>query len=299
MSVMVKEKTYPIAILMGLAHVWSAVLFYYAAVNTWTPRFVQILFIWLRRVLIVLMGYCLLQLVNLDQFYKQLDNQQSADVLVGTVGNSSQLAAQLSFGLPILLEDERLRFRLASLLCVALILFTGSLAAYLGTAAVLLAWSFRYSKRLFGIGMIILASGIAYLCWHPALLDNNGRWEAWSAFYKFFKFKPILGFGPGFIYHNSNSMTAASPIFQWRHVHNEYFQVAIELGVIGLGILLWMLKDAFGRVFRTRQTFFLGLILLSFCLNSLLNFPAHIWQLSMFGLIAYCGLYLETNRAHP
>ena len=80
---------------------------------------------------------------------------------------------------------------------------------------------------------------------------------------------------------------------KWRHAHLEYYQVGVELGFVGLMLLLWCIWDYF-KIFRTLKTDLtirLASIFLGFCLLGLFSFPAHLWIMSAMGMIAYSWLF--------
>lgn len=92
------------------------------------------------------------------------------------------------------------------------------------------------------------------------------------------------------------------PLSTWRHVHNEFFQVAIEYGVIGLIFIFWMIRDCIREVIRLPKTplvVTLSAILLALGVNSLVNFPVHLWVTGSYALVAYCGLRVVEAEQCP
>jgi O-antigen ligase len=85
-------------------------------------------------------------------------------------------------------------------------------------------------------GSIILASG--------STISSNGRTELWSTAYEHFKEDPLLGVGPG-------GFAALAPAL---YPHNLFLEVGVELGLVGIVLLVAIL--AFGasdlaRAWRT------------------------------------------------
>ena len=95
---------------------------------------------------------------------------------------------------------------------------------------------------------------------------------------------------------------AGHPLSTWRHVHNEFFQVAIEYGVIGLTCLLWMVKDCVRDALKLPKTplvIALTGILLAALMNSQVNFIVHLWAVGSYVLVAYCGLRVIEAESCP
>ena len=127
-------------------------------------------------------------------------------------------------------------------------------AGGIGLTLLLLAW--RKSRMWFALGLVLLpllAAAAGWTAWAtlPAVRDRigaliqdpekagGGRLNMWRDAPAMFKSKPVTGFGAG-------SYVWAYPPFQ-RHVqhhlnydfsHNEYIQVALEYGAVGLALVL-------------------------------------------------------------
>lgn len=289
------SKTYPFALLASWTHLFTIWLFVLASM-IWDEPLVHSLIRAIRWSGLIMLAYGVLQLANLDQFF---DSGKGRDVLVGTIGNPSHLAAYFSILLPLYLLGGK-RWSPASLVTIGLILCTKSMTGQLAMAAVLLWWSLFQPRWVTGLLLAIGGLGLAYLWFHREGLNTWGRWEAWTIFWNFIKQKSILGYGPGFTMQLSQTITERGPIFQWRHCHNEFLQVWLEQGIVGLGLVIWTVWDAAMRVVRklpVPHMVALGGMLLAFGINSLLNFPAHLWMTGSLGLMAYCGIYTLTESA--
>jgi O-antigen ligase len=137
-------------------------------------------------------------------------------------------------------------------------------------------------------GSIILASG--------STISSNGRTELWSTAYERFKDDPLLGVGPG-------GFAAVAPAF---YPHNLFLEVGVELGLVGIVLLVAIL--AFGandlvRAWRTgtgadRQDAALVLALLvAAFLNSL--FSGALQTNSPLWLAIGLGLGLALRASEP
>ena len=85
----------------------------------------------------------------------------------------------------------------------------------------------------------------------------------------------------------------------WRHVHNEFLQTALEQGVIGLSLKLWVLVSWFRAAWRARGDALMACfaaIGAAFLSNATVGFPEHLWVLGVFGLLSYCGGIVLSDR---
>ena len=150
------------------------------------------------------------------------------------------------------------------------IAFTGSraglIAAVLATLAqgLLLAAAFK-SWRLAPVGVVAGTLGVAAVAWIGMqqglgrLLATSAYEVAWNArpvlyqaSLELWKLFPVLGTGLG-------TFAAAFPIVQpeevaglvWNHAHNDWLEMLVTTGILGLGLLLvgiWLLLDALRRL---------------------------------------------------
>lgn len=80
----------------------------------------------------------------------------------------------------------------------------------------------------------------------------------------------------------------------WRHAHQEYYQLIIELGIIGLVLAIWCIYDYFKTftAFKTDLTIKFASIFFGFCILSLFSFPCHLWLMSTIGILSYSSIYI-------
>ena len=247
----------------------------------------------------VLIAYGYLQILNLDQFFKQT-NMGDLDILVGTIGNPAHFNAYLACCVPIIFRKEGLAWNFVKAAMIGLfIIFIvkyKSIGGVLSAGAALLFISWFKSKKLcLALCLTLLVAGISAIEYIPALISSSGRIDSWREFYSYFAQRPILGFGAGFTgILGTSPEVVGTAINKWRHVHNEFFQIAIEQGVIGLffiGYIVSQLILKIKNLSKTPELITLTGILIAFTLNCLVNFPAHLWMIGAVALAAYCGVY--------
>ena len=294
-----QSKVYPLGMLQGLFHCLVIVLFYMAFVRTWTFRTFETVLKAIAYSGLLILLYCVVQLLNLDQFFHSIDKMDHSDVMVGTIGNPSHLGTHLALLVPVFAYHKGRFWTIAALISGVLVVMSQSVGALLALCAGI-CWMIWFTSKKGSVVLFVI--GITAFVWllffNKDYLNPHGRIEAWQYFWKIFSApsggKPVTGQGVGFIMEISKTVTSG-PIFQWRHVHNEFFQLAIEQGLIGLGIMFWALFDVWKKVFglnKSREVICLSTILIIFLVNCLVNFPAHLWVTGSFALMAYCGIYV-------
>jgi len=294
---------YPTGLLMPWLHVMCLPLFYLAAVTQWTPRVLEELFRWLARGATVLFGYGLLQMANLDQFYRHVE-WNLGDPLIGTIGNTSHFGIHLALLLPIVLWQPRWYWKLLAAGMVGMIALTKSAVGFGGALIVVGWWCLRFRQRLIWLPVSLGLLGGVFAWNHPAYRSPEGRLEVWRLNWEDYaspslerhQSKPtITGFGLGYTLARAQAAPLGSPLKLWKHVHNALLQILMELGVIGLGIVLWGLAAYWTRWWRVRShplAWVCGSLFLIFMISSNFHFVDHLWVLASLGLIGYCGVYV-------
>ena len=201
----------------------------------------------------------------------------------------------LVIGLPVLFILKGWVRKLAILFIVGCIVLSGSSSGLLVALAVI-AFG-QVFLRIYTIRELILLFiiGLNYVFWtHIQLSDfafDNGRIQIWKDYFPIFKAKPITGWGMGIV----NVLAQEPKFLTWRHLHLEYYHLAVELGLIGLSFVVWGIIDYYRRFMRSVKdelSVISASIFLAFCLASLFGYPAHLWVLAILGITAYSYQYL-------
>ncbi len=112
-----------------------------------------------------------------------------------------------------------------------------------------------------------------------ALTTGSGRWDMWRVGLQLVKKKWIVGWGIGqsnFLWQITIRMLKIPG--KWVHYHNEYLNLLIELGSVGLIIFIGYITDLFIRIkryLRGENTFILTLGILVGLINCFVNFTMH------------------------
>lgn len=204
--------------------------------------------------------------------FRSFDSQSR---VFSTFGNPDFLAAHLAFLLPIfaayVVEEGRSLLRAAVALLGALaflvLLWTGSRGAWLGAAFGLSVWIFlafsgprSQSGRRLLLATAFLIAGLIALN-GASILENLSRHTdrplLWRGALLMLRQRPLLGWGlasfsseyPAFAPDSFSERMRSDNTFA-EHAHCEYLNAAVETGVAGLGIFLWLLACVLRKAFR-------------------------------------------------
>ena len=209
--------------------------------------------------------------------------------------------------------------------CFALVILSRSTTAIilsffylLGACLFLLL---QRARQYFGIGLVVLAvfgSTIAALYWtYPNLLFEvlgsdatlSGRTELWAIVLRFISQKPLLGWGYQAMWLQTDSITIAiSEAVGWAvpSAHNALLEVTLELGLVGLVIVMSFVGSSLWRSVRCIMAglhslgtlslvFFLGVIISGVTETTLVQNQTIEWV--VFNVLSFsCGLEIMRRR---
>lgn len=289
---------YNFPILMPFLNFLTFVIFYKAIIDYLQEWDVQKIYTYLQYVVLGVLIYCILQYFNLDQFYRHIDKNIKTDSLVGFIGNKTHLAAWIGIFMPVLYL-KRTKLSLVTIaLAWGIIALTGASAGLLTAICATIFFHIfqNYHKRVDVLVFILATLALLYVKDFniSEYLNPNKRFEYWQYIYPYFQQKAILGTGMGFL----NALSAKlvnTPLITFKHAHFELYHFAVELGVVGVGCILYGIIDYFRRFIKVRHSklaVIAASIFVGFLANSMLNFTAHIWALSIGGMVGYSFLYV-------
>lgn len=292
---------YNIPLMMAVLHLLTAV-WGYVLITQLTADELPGILRWMARLAVALSVYGICQHLNFDQFFTSLVDHGVHDAVLqnrrvlGTIGNPSHFAAYLSCAWPILLAQKGPQWWLGRGVLLLAVIWTFSWGGVLAILLISLWWIRRHRMVLWAlVGLTSLGLGVLWLV-NAEYFSLSGRWERWGLFLSLFRKTIVTGAGPGALMNLSQGITDPNhPLYHWRHAHNEYLQVLIEEGVVGLALIGWMLSDWAKKAWVMRDDHTaatLLAVLAAFLCNSLYNFPAHLWIMGSIGLFAYGGMYV-------
>jgi O-antigen ligase len=193
---------------------------------------------------------------------------------------------------------------------------SGQLGFLVGLAVLLVHWARVKSTRRAGLAVVLAALGVAVVFGFSlpalqrmndarlelgaALEDNDfesnigGRVAAVHVASRMVRENPVLGTGiganmPRFREVLDTELPELKPAIYWyRHFHNQYTQVATELGLVGLVSLLWIFWEIVRGPYRSRELGAAGLVISAVYLVGFLGEPFLHKQIPLvaFGLLA-------------
>lgn len=187
------------------------------------------------------------------------------DGWTGVLQNKNLLALQALFDIIVLTAaasaNPRWRrvFRLAAILALATLIGSQgktSLVGFILTAAVIPVYiGFRGRRSLPGavaaafvaVAVFVIAFATANLGFITELFGKDitltGRTEIWRLLADLVVQRPILGYGFGGTFGGYFSPVHdiwVSTTWEPRHAHNSLYQILLDLGLVGLGLFIWM-----------------------------------------------------------
>lgn len=129
--------------------------------------------------------------------------------------------------------------------------------------------------------------------------SREGRLEFWRVALALFKNKPLTGYGLG-TYFSAYSTEYGMNIHFARFAHNHYLQIAAETGIVGIGLFLFFLWNAFrGVLHNAKQSektpFFWGMVagILAFLLHIGVDFT---WNFPAITMLFFFFLGVATKE---
>jgi O-antigen ligase len=181
----------------------------------------------------------------------------------------------------------------------------GAIAACLASVPVFLAL-FRYRRAALVVVVLLLLLGLTTVDLGAMLqsFESRGfnRYDAWVDMLALVRYFPVFGAG-------LNAFGWAFRPYQtidrrnlWGQAHNDYLQILLELGVVGLIpvalLLRRLLQAAVAQVRRDAVTAGIWAGIAASCVHALVDFD---WRIPANGaaLAALCGLAVAPPRSHP
>jgi len=165
---------------------------------------------------------------------------------------------------------------LVNMACLVLTFSRGGWLGFVGAGFALLVllvqfWSIRFNDfwKRWAIP-VLLGGAAAFLVMSVAALDplrdrvmsifagrsdssNNFRINVWMSVIEMIKDRPILGIGPGNDAFNKIYPLYQQPRYTALSAYSVFLEIAVEAGLIGLAVFLWLLTVTLGQGWRQLQ----------------------------------------------
>jgi len=255
---------------------------------------------------IVTLLTCVLQIFDLSQFFKLLHNwppeqdKYFNNTVVGFIGNPTHLSGFLASMAPLFLWKSKREDWLCLILMFLVLFHTGttagdpSISGFVIMAAVLLYMTKSNKQVFIGICCLLVGAGLLALNFMPAkFFQPTGRIAIWQHYWDILHGgRAVTGEGLG----TMQLLRASSPVPNAMHMHMEYFHYFFEIGIVGVLLILYMIKEFFTihAVDKTERV--LKTMVLAFLVSGCFNFPSHLWMPSIWAMASYGFLFCIKNE---
>ena len=283
-------------------------VFYQLVVQYLNRTHIEKILTFMKYVVIVTLFMCVLQKFGLAQFFEILkDNfgRKEREIawmlnnpVSGFLANGTHLSGFLASTVPILLWKGKREDLLALILLALVLMDCGttigmpSIAGPLVFLCVCVYW-FK-NKWLTGLAVVCLIGSVIGHFSGVSFFSATGRLGIWEYYWNVFSKMFITGLGLGTV----NILYPHSPFPGARHVHLEYLQYGVEIGVIGLICILGMVNQFFHMVARDKTELCLKACILGFLVTGFLNYPSKLWLVSTWACFWYASLFAIRNEEH-
>lgn len=305
---MTQQGRYSVYYLFPFLNLLYLAIFYKLIVQYLDKKKIKLILKWLSYLILLTLFYCVIQSFKLDQLHNTIKGIYLGEgalydlghpAVIGFIGNPTHLSAYLGMCLPFLFLYKKPWLSI-SLLFIIISFFTnyGSrtvpITGIIVAIVTLLYCLFCFGKKKFVIGILILLILIGAVCLFfdlgSELLSAKGRIGVWEEYWEYIKPSFILGRGLG----ANKVISTYSPDFKsFNHLHNEFLQVLLELGIIGLLIIIYGVWDFFRIKNKSKEDIILKAVFLGFLVQSFTLFPAHLWMTSSLAMFVYGCSYIR------
>lgn len=217
---------------------------------------------------------------------------------VGALGQESLTGALIAVLSPSLLYKTSKRWLMVPLLALLLLDVTFGYLAFFGAISFYFGYKKLYAHVLAIIILLIVISlgviGINYN--HLEFFNDKGRFDLWFTVIDNYKqwdlSSQLFGKGLGYVWHNLGHIKDIDNK-PFRYLHNEYLELLYAFGIVGVGLMGWMLKPLLKVKFDEQSAILLSVIF-AIIINSAGNFTLHIAPIGLIFLIVYSCLITKT-----
>lgn len=283
------------------------IIFYNLVIQYLAKEDIERILNWLRRVIILTLIVCVLQKFRLFEFFYLLIEDPSTpkeysshnNPVFGFLGNGTHLSGFLASTIPLFLWHGKREDWLALLLMGGVMCYTGTTIgqpAISGWIVAVIVYFYFIKKNNTALIITIIMLFMSI----PFILDKfpkdffapTGRIPLWVYYFKeVFSKRPIQGFGLG----SFNMIYSHTPFPNARHLHLEYFHYIVEIGIMGIILIINMINSFFHIKAEDKLDLCLKGCALGFLVSCCFNYPSHLWLPSSWAMFFYAA-YLSIKR---
>lgn len=283
------------------------VILYKCIVDYITKAQILRILVLLKYVIVITLFTCFLQKIGYSQFFQLLTKHATHNNLIaGFLGNGTHLSGYLASCIPLFLWKGKREDWLCIIAMLIILCFTGTTLgdpAISGFIVFIGVWLFFYKKNFkVLVPSLMLLAGAGWYIFPklpPQFFAVHSRFEFFGKLIPQFRTIPVTGAGLGFVTGVGELYPVVVDIavtggreklrLVSNHVHNEYLQYMVELGIIGLILILNLINRFIGDKAETREQLVLKSIVVGFLISCMFNYPAHLWIPSVWCIFAYAS----------
>lgn len=231
-----------------------------------------------------------LQILGLSQFFGVIATHERHNNLVsGLLSNGTHFSGFIASCVPLFFWQMKRQDIFSIILMLIVMMFTGttigdpSISGFI-VLIVLFFYFYKKDYKKVVIGAIFLAVIGIFLFYHSPdkLFSIQGRMTFWPKYALILKRYFITGIGVGgysILYPNITPLAT--------HLHLEYYEFLLELGLIGMVLIINLIKNFFEDRVINQEQLVLKSMVLGFLVSCCFNFPAHLWLPATWCMVSY------------
>lgn len=221
--------------------------------------------------------------------YKWVDASKNV-VINGPFNQPTITGAFIAITAPFMFHKKWVYFLVIPLFAIFILKSVMTWAAILAAGYIYYLTKSDQKKEVLSIGgwLGLILGIIIYLFHEQNFFDDQSRFKVWGAVLKWLHGKSILfGEGLGYFSDNFDKYLTLNP--PWQHAHNEYLELYVSHGLLGLLMLCFLFYPIFAS---KRKDPVLYASFAALAVNSFGNLGMHISSIALVGIIVY-GLIIN------
>lgn len=203
--------------------------------------------------------------------------------VVGSLMNPNYAALFIVITLPSLFTKKTAFILPLPLIALS---FCGSITAVfaiLASLVVLIHHKTKHGLKVFIAFAVSTLSALVYSIKFDGVFNDHLRYEVWGNTFKLVN-NFILGHGLGFFHDNYSKTFISYKV--WQQAHNEYLEIYVAFGVVGVLIVGALLNVVIQRIIKQKDNTIFAMIVTSALFCSVTSFPFHISSCAIVAIIS-------------
>ena len=279
-------------------------IFYKFIVQYLTIKHIEWILTGLKYAVIFNLLLCVLQKFGFSQVFSLISTHHTHNNMVtGVLGNGTHLSGFLGSCVPLFFWKMKREDILSLVLLSLVLLFTGTTIGDPSISGFIIGialFFFFYKNKIYLVSLLGILLICCFILAYPYIpkifFSLQGRIEIWSNYIDIIKTYFVSGIGLGG-YSVIRTIMLQKSIYtntvQATHLHLEYLEFLLELGLIGIILIVNVIKSFLQDKAETRTQLVLKSMGIGFLISCCFNFPAHLWLPSTIAMFAYASYQIK------